>query len=201
MIWNNGLRTELVVCGAGNVTSYDPASGKTLWKLTGTGGAFSASPTCDSNRIYLGNSGRNSRGPLVAVNAGASGEITLDSIGENKVAWLQETSAPGMCSPVVLDGRVYVLSRGILSCHDAETGDRIYRERLQNASSVTSSLWAADGKVFALNESGETSVIKAGDDFELLTSNSTPGLFWSTPSVAGDALLLRGAKMLHCIRQ
>lgn len=200
MIWNNRERAELVVCGAGSVTSYDPAAGKTLWKLMGTGGAFSASPTCDSDRIYLGNSGRNSRGPLVAVHAGASGEITLDSIGDNQVAWLQETSAPAMCSPVVLDGRVYVLSRGILSCHDAETGDRIYRERLQNASSVTSSLWAAAGKVFALNESGETAVIKAGDDFEVLTSNSTPGLFWSTPSVAGEAILLRSAKTLHCIR-
>ncbi|MDB4654044.1 hypothetical protein OAE54_00765, partial [bacterium] len=67
-------------------------------------------------------------------------------------------------------------------------------------SSVTSSLWAADGKVYALNESGETSVIKGGDEFVQLPTNETPGLYWSTPSVAGQALLLRGAKMLHCIR-
>ena len=105
-----------------------------------------------------------------------------------------------MCSPVVVDGRLFVLSRGILSCHDASTGERIYRERLKNASSVTSSLWASDGKVFALNESGQTSVIKSGSEFEQLPTNETPGLFWATPSIAGDALLIRGATMLHCIR-
>ncbi|MGI9471452.1 MAG: PQQ-binding-like beta-propeller repeat protein, partial [Rubripirellula sp.] len=151
LVWKNRDRVELVVCGAGNVTSYDPASGKVLWLLTGTGSSFSASPTADEGRLYLGNSSRNSRGPLVAVNAGASGEMSLDSIGDNQVAWVEDASGPGMCSPVVVDGRVFVLSRGILSCHNAETGERIYRERLQNASSVTSSLWASDGKVFAIN--------------------------------------------------
>ncbi len=200
IIWKNKQRTELVVCGAGNVTAYEPKTGKPLWTLTGTGGAFSASPTCDEERIYLGNSGRNSRGPLIAVAAGASGELTLESIGADKVVWIEDAAAPGMCSPVVVDGRLYVLSRGILSCHDAETGERLYRQRLKNASSVTSSLWAADGKVYALNESGETSVIKGGDEFVQLPTNETPGLYWSTPSVAGQALLLRGAKMLHCIR-
>ena len=200
IIWKNKQRTELVVCGAGNVSAYEPSTGKQLWTLTGTGGAFSASPTCDPERIYLGNSGRNSRGPLIAVEAGAEGELTLESMGDKQVAWIADSAAPGMCSPVVLDGRLYVLSRGILSCHDATTGERLYRERLKNASSVTSSLWAADDKVYALNESGETSVIKSGDEFEQLPSNQTPGLYWATPSVAGKSLLIRGAKMLHCIR-
>ena len=200
IIWKNKARTELVVCGAGSVTGYEPKTGEPLWTLMGTGGAFSASPTCDQERIYLGNSGRNSRGPLIAVAAGASGELTLESIGENQVVWIEDAAAPGMCSPVVVDGRLYVLSRGIISCHNAKTGERLYRQRLKNASSVTSSLWATDGKVFALNESGETSVIVVGDEFSQLPSNETPGLYWSTPSMAGQALLIRGAKMLHCIR-
>jgi outer membrane protein assembly factor BamB len=200
VIWKNKQRAELVVCGAGNVTAYEPITGEPLWILTGTGGAFSASPTCDQDRIYFGNSGRNSRGPLIAVGAGAAGELTLESIGEKQVAWIEDAAAPGMCSPVVVDGRLYVLSRGILSCHDAATGERLYRQRLKNASSVTSSLWAADGNVYALNESGETSVIKGGDQFEQLPSNQTPGLFWATPSIAEKSLLIRGAKMLHCIR-
>ncbi|MDA7878319.1 PQQ-like beta-propeller repeat protein, partial [bacterium] len=123
-----------------------------------------------------------------------------ESMGDKQVAWIADSAAPGMCSPVVLDGRLYVLSRGILSCHNATTGERLYRERLKNASSVTSSLWAADDKIYALNESGETSVIKSGDEFEQLPSNQTPGLYWATPSVAGKSLLIRGAKMLHCIR-
>ena len=198
VIWKNRLRTELIVCGSGTVTSYEPSSGTVFWRLPGTGGSYIASPTFDENRIYFGQSGRNSRGPLVAINAGATGQLTLDSIGDS-LAWAEDSSAPGMCSPVVLDGRVYVLSRGILSCHDATTGERLYRERLQNASSVTASLWAAGGKIFTLNESGETSVIKSGEEFELLGSNSIDGLFWSTPSVTQSALLIRGAGKLYCV--
>ncbi|MFK8111590.1 MAG: PQQ-binding-like beta-propeller repeat protein [Rubripirellula sp.] len=199
VIWKNRLRTELITCGSGKVTSYEPATGEVLWKLTGTGGAYSASPTFDQDRLYLGKSDRNSRGPLVAVNAGASGELTLDRFGDQALAWVEDSSAPGMCSPVVAGGCVYVLSRGILSCHDATTGDRLYRERLDNASSVTSSLWAAGDNVFSISESGDTAVIKAGKQFELIGSNSLQGLFWSTPSAINSALLIRSADQLYCI--
>ena len=94
VIWKNEKRTELVTCGSGTVTSYDLSTGDVLWKMTGAGGAFSASPTFDQQRIYLGQSGRNSRGPLVAVNAGATGELTFDDIGENAVAWAAESISP-----------------------------------------------------------------------------------------------------------
>ena len=50
-----------------------------------------------------------------------------------------------------------------------------------------------------MNEFEETAVIKGGDDFESLSTNETPRLYWATPSVAGNALLIGGAKMLHCI--
>lgn len=199
VIWTNKVRTELVTCGNGIVISYEPTSGKVFWSLTGAGGAFSASPTFDQDRLYLGQSGRTNPGPLVAVNAGATGALTYDSIGDHGIAWLEDSSAPGMCSPVVHDGRVYVLTRGILVCHDAETGERLYRERLKNASSVTASLWAAGDKVYALNESGETAVINTGNEFEIVSKNTLPGLFWSTPSATKDDLLIRSADQLHCI--
>jgi outer membrane protein assembly factor BamB len=102
---------------------------------------------------------------LIAVNAGAAGRLSLDSISDEGVAWVARTAAPGMCSPVVVSGRLYVLSRGILSYHDAESGERLYRTRVPDASSVTASLWAAGENLYALNESGETSVVEIGDDF------------------------------------
>ncbi len=200
VIWQNRLRTELVVCGSGSVVSYEPGSGAQLWKLTGTGGAFSASPAMDEDRIYFGNSGRNSRGPLIAVDAGASGDLDLEAIGKGGVSWIADTSAPGMCSPVVVDGRLFVLSRGVLSCHDAKTGERVFRTRLPGSSRVTASLWAAGDKVYALNESGETSVINVEDQLNVVTTNTIPGLYWLTPSIAGNSLLLRDAARLHCIR-
>ena len=199
VIWRHKDRTELIVCGSGTVTSYQPQNGEKLWTLTGMGGSFSASPTFDNERLYLGQSGRNSRGPLIAIKAGASGELTVNSTPEQGVAWIAEKAAPGMCSPVVSQGRVYVLSRGIIHCYDAASGNLVYRERLPDASRVTSSLWAVGDRIFALNEAGQTLVVKAGDDFELAGTNTIDGLYWSTPSPASSTLLLRSADKLHCV--
>jgi len=52
-----------------------------------------------------------------------------------------------------------------------------------------------------LDEEGTTFVIAVGPEFEVLRTNRMPGLYWGTPSVAGDALLLRDAERLHCIRE
>jgi outer membrane protein assembly factor BamB len=206
VVWQNAQRTELITCGTGTVTSYDPATGEVLWNLSGAGGAFSASPTFDRDRLYFGQSGRNSRGPLIAIKAGAEGEVTLDDLSGDELSgkelgWVEDASGPGMSSPVVVDGKLYVLGRGILSCHDCETGERIYRERLKNASNVTASLWAVGDKIFSLNESGETTVVQAGSEFKDIGTNSIEGLFWSTPSATENALLVRSADKLHCIRK
>ena len=199
VIWENRIRKELVTCGGGEVISYDPETGNVLWNLVEPDGAYSSTPTFDPDRLYLGQSGRNSRGPLVAVNAGAGGELTLDKIGDEALAWVEPKSGPGICSPVVAGGYVYVLSRGIMSCHDAETGDRIYRERLDDASRVTASLWAVGDKVFAISESGQTVVVQAGKEFKMVDTNPLEGLFWSTPSQTETDLLIRSSSRLFCI--
>lgn len=199
VIWNNDVRTELVVCGRGQVKSFVPATGEVLWTLGGTGGGYSSTPTCDAKRIYFGQSGRASRGPLVAINAGASGTLSLDDEGSAGVAWATKNAAPGMASSVAVNGKVFVLSRSVFSCHDAETGKQLYRERLKDASSVTASLWAVGDKVFALNEGGQTSVMQVGDEFELLGTSELPGLFWSTPTAGENVLLIRSTDKLYCV--
>ena len=200
IVWTNRKRTELVVCGSDSVVSYNPSTGDELWQLKGTGGTFSSSPTCDSDRIYFGNSGRNSRGPLVAIAAGATGELNVeDPASADGIVWVQPSSGPGMASPVVVDGKLFVLSRSILTCHDAATGERIYRNRLP-AKSVAASLWSANNNLFVLDEAGDAFVVEVGDTFQLVGENSLSGLFWSTPAVTTDCLLVRGSERLYCIR-
>ncbi len=199
-IWKNRKRAELILCGPGYVTSYDPASGEVLWNMTGMGGSFSSSPTSDSDRLYFGYSGRASRGPLVAVNAGATGELTLESKSDEGLAWVQDASGPGMASPVALQGRVYVVSRGVITCHDAASGERVFRSRLPGASNIAASLWAEGDQIMALDESGSTYVIDAGAEFKIRETNKLSGTFWSTPSVGPKELLLRSSNWLYCIR-
>ncbi len=219
MIWRNNQRTELIVLGDGIAQSLDPITGDAFWSLTYPDGSFAASPAADEERVYFGNSGPGKRGVLVAVRAGASGELSLNDVssgGENDgdegntsevvteaapVAWARTASGPGMGSPVAFDGKLYIESRGVLACHDAETGDVIYKKRLPGAGSIAASMWVAGGKLHILDETGTTFVIDTGDEFKLVAKNKLAGLYWATPSVTADGLLLRAADKLHCIRR
>lgn len=202
LIWNNAHRQELVACGADIVTSYDPNDGSVLWRLSGMQSAFSGSPAADSQRIYFGTSGPMSAGPLVAVDAGVDGAIPLDGKFESdRIAWSRTRSGPGMASPVVAGGCLYIPgSGGVLNCYDTETGERHYRTRVPKMKTVVASLWADDERVFMLDEAGTTHIIQTGPEFKLLAANSVDDLVWSSPTIAGEVLLIRGVDNLYCIR-
>ena len=202
LIWNHAQQTELVTCGAGVVTSYNPSNGEIVWQLSGMQSAFSGSPAIDAEQIYFGNSGPMSAGPLVAVRAGTSGEVELDGkFKADEIAWSRVKSGPGMASPVVAAGYLYIPGRGgILNCYDTATGERKYKERVQGMSTVVASLWADEERVFMLDEKGTTHIVQAGPEFAVVGTNTLEDLFWSTPTIAGDTLLLRGVEKLYCIR-
>lgn len=203
LIWNNSKRKELVTCGSDIVTSYDPSDGTVIWQLTGMQSGFSGSPAMDSERVFFGNSGPMSAGPLVAVNAGMEGDILLDGNFESEeVAWSRTRSGPGMASPIVSKGFLYIPgSGGILNCYDIHTGERAYRTRVPKMKTVVASLWGDDDHVFILDESGTTHVIQSGPEFKLLGTNRIDDLVWSTPAIAGDILLIRGVEKLYCVRK
>jgi outer membrane protein assembly factor BamB len=90
---------------------------------------------------------------------------------------------------------------GIVRCLDAQTGKQHYRQRLPGVAGVTASPWTSAGKVFCLDQSGQTFVLEPGPELKVLATNKlNDEMFWSSPAVAGDALLLRGVDYLFCIR-
>jgi outer membrane protein assembly factor BamB len=159
-----------------------------------------------------GRGGRGGRGgfggfggsPLFAVKAGASGDITLKegTTSNDGIAWRLPQAGPGTASPLYYEGRLYILGQrgGLLSCYDAKTGKQLYRDRLSGARGFTSSPWAYAGKLFFLDDSGQTFVVQAGPKFKLLGKNKLDEMFWSSPAAAGGTLLLRGVDNLYCIK-
>ncbi len=67
------------------------------------------------------------------------------------------------------------------------------------AGGFTASPWAYGGKLFCLNEDGDTFVIQAGREFKMLGKNSLDELFMASPAISGDILLLRGMNHLYGI--
>jgi outer membrane protein assembly factor BamB len=145
---------------------------------------------------------------LFAVKAGAKGDITLpkekistkDIASSDAVRWWRLKSGPGMASAVVAGDLLYVPDGSILNCYDAQTGERVYRERLPEGHDVVASPLLFDNNLLLLDEEGDGFVVQTGREFKVLASNKLDDVFWASPAVAGDSLLLRGVDRLYCIR-
>ncbi len=205
-VWTHDARTEVVTAGTGAVRSYD-LDGNLLWSLKGMSSITIATPYVADGLLYV-SSGyvMDPVKALYAIKPGASGDITLPT-GETEnafIAWSSMFIAPYNPSTLVHNGRLFILyDRGMLSCFNAKTGEQYYdRKSLERGVAVTASPWSYDGKLFCLNEDGVCSVIREGDDFELLQTNSLAAdeICLSTPAIAGDRLLIRTDKRLYCIR-
>lgn len=204
-IWRVGGKSQVVACGGNRVRAYDPVDGKVLWELGGMSGQCSATPVAGEDLLFVGSGGPMGASPLYAVRAGASGDITLKEKETSNagVAWSRTKSGPSMSSPLYHQGCLYVLEQrgGMLSCYDAKTGEaHYYRKRIPDATGFTSSPWAAGDKIYCLDDSGQTTVVKAGAEFEVLAQNKVNEMCWSSPAVADGVLYLRGVDHLFSIK-
>jgi outer membrane protein assembly factor BamB len=205
-VWKNQQRTEIVTPGSGQVRSYD-LDGKLLWSLEGMSSITIATPYAHGGLLYIssGYVGDPSR-PIYAIRPGASGDISLKQGEEHNqsIAWCRERSAPYNPSTLVYDDRMYVLyDRGLLSCFDPQDGSEVYGpERLPNGRAFTASPWAYRNRVFCLNENGVTFVLRSGDRFELLHTNTLAedDMCMATPAIAGDRILIRTSARVYCIQ-
>ena len=216
-VWENELRTEIVVSGTSGVHSYDP-DGNVLWEIHGMSMLTVPTPFAKHGLVYI-SSGYPAGGlrPVYAVRAGASGNISLfseeaarlgiasrfpgDKTSSQHVAWSYPLLGTYSTSALVYGDHYYtLLDRGFLLCHDARTGDEVYgRQRLEIGNGFTASPWAYNGKVFLLSEDGDTYVVQAGPEFKILHKNSLNEMALATPAVARGSLLLRTQSKLYRI--
>lgn len=206
-VWENSRRTELVTPGTGMNRVYS-LEGELLYEFGGNSSITIATPYAEDDLLFV-SSGYvlDQKKPLFAIKPGASGDISLkDRETSNEyIAWCQKQAAPYNPSTVLYEGRIYVLyDRGFFACFDAKTGKEIYaKQRLNAGRAFTSSPWAYRGHVFCINEFGETYVIKAGDEFEVIGKNKlhVTDMAMATPSIADAQLIIRTAERLYSIRQ
>ena len=202
-IWENDLRTEIVTAGRRRVRSYD-LDGRLLWELGGMTVNVVPTPFARDGLVYIssGYPGGMPR-PVYAIRPGASGDISLNTgeTGNDFLVWYQPMLGTYNTSALVYRGSYYtLLDRGFLLNHNARTGREIYgRTRVKPGSGFTASPWAYNGRVFLLGEDGDTFVVRAGPDFELLGTNSLNEMALATPAVVRGSLLLRTQSRLYRI--
>ena len=200
-LWNNRLRTELVVTGGTETRSYAPSDGELLWSFPADG-RTATTATGNDDIVIVGSVTRShgSTSTLAAVEAGAEGTLAKD---DELVRWSISRSSPELASPLLVGQYVYTAGQlgGILRCFDALTGRQHYRKRLPDAGVFTASPWTDGNHVFCLSGRGNTYVLKPSHEFNLLATNSLDGMFWSSAASANGKLLLRSADHLYCVAQ
>ena len=204
-VWENDVRTEVVTTGQNGVRSYG-LDGELLWSLSGMSSLVIPTPFSDHGLLYI-NSGyvADANRPVYAIRAGASGDITLTegTSSNDYIVWSHpQLGSYNPSSLVYGDYHYTLLDRGILLCYDARTGQEVYpRQRITAGTLFTASPWAYNGKIFVLSEDGDTFVIQAGSEFEVLGRNSLDEMTLSTPAVARGSLIIRTATKLYRIAE
>jgi outer membrane protein assembly factor BamB len=201
-VYRLGDRTLIVVNGMREVGAYDFKTGASVWTMTGGGDIPVPTPVVSGGLIYITNA-HGQKSPVIAIKETASGNVSLvaGATSNAGVAWSIDREGGYMITPVVYQGLLYVVRHnGVINVYDARTGEKAYQDRLGGGTSAfTSSLIAADGKVFSASEDGDVYVIKAGKTFEVIGKNSLGDVSMATPAISEGVLYFRTGKGLMAI--
>lgn len=192
-----GPRWELVVSGTGSlagakgyVIAYDPESGREYWRVRGTTD-ITVPTAIVGEGLIVSSSGGN--GPILAIEPGGTGDVS-----HSHVRWQRARGGPYVPTGVLHNGLLFIVTdRGIAGCYDPADGNPIWTERLGQAFSA--SLIAADGRLYAVSESGNVFVLAADRRFQLLAINDLEEVCTATPAVSRGELFLRTAAHLVCV--
>jgi outer membrane protein assembly factor BamB len=192
-ILKHGESVELVVNGSDQVTGHDLSTGQELWRVAGLSTEnppfrIVSSPVIADEVIYAPAASR----PLIALRAGGRGNLT-------HYLW-SSRNGPDVPSPVT-DGKYFYIvdDKGIARCLDAKSGKGIWGPQRLKPGVYSSSPVLADHKVYVVNEEGMTTVLKAGQNFEILAENSLDDLCLSSPAISDGQIFIRTAQALYCI--
>ena len=194
-----GQRAQVVTSATGAVRAYDVDTGRLLWWDQGLTENAIPSPVASDGMVFVTSGYRGNR--LAAINLNeAEGDIS----GSQAVVWSVNRDTPYVPSPVLHEGLLYVLksNSGMLTSFDARTGLRHYGpERLPDVRNVYASPVAAAGRLYIVSREGTTAVVRAGQTFEVLSTNTLDDGFDASPAIVDGEIYLRGKQYLYCIAE
>jgi outer membrane protein assembly factor BamB len=219
--WSNpsygtfGGRAQVLFPGGdGWLYSFEPETGKLLWKFDlnpkgskwelggrGTKNNVISMAAIHDGIIYIG-VGQDPEhgeggGNLWAIDpAGKSGDIT-----ESGAVWHRggEDFHRTMSTASVKDGLVYIADlSGFVYCLDAKTGQEYWK--YDAFAAIWGSTWVADGKVYIGDEDGDIAVLKEGKKMALLGEYNMGGAVYTTPVAHDGTIYVASRTKLFAIR-
>jgi len=187
-------RTELVTSGPNKIISYDPVTGRELWRAPGVISNPIPSPVTGQGLVFV-TAGSDAKRAF-AIRLGGSGDLA----GTTNVVWSYEKGTAYVPSPILYNEYLYLITdAGAITCLEAATGKVIYQARIPMAASFTASPVAFEGKIMFVSEDGDSFLLKAGPVPEILNANGLGEPVYASPAIVAGRILIRGQSNLYCI--
>jgi outer membrane protein assembly factor BamB len=182
-------QTQIISPGSNSVGAFDPANGKEIWRVRYQGYSVIPRPIFANGLVYI-STGYDSPS-VMAIRPHGAGDVT-----DSHVAWVVKKGAPHTPSLLAVGDWIFMVSdRGVATCLDAKTGAEVWQERL--GGNYSASPLHAAGKIYFQSEEGDTTVVRAAAQYEMLAKNSLGERTLASYAVTGRALLIRGAANLY----
>ncbi|MES2788560.1 MAG: PQQ-binding-like beta-propeller repeat protein [Planctomycetota bacterium] len=185
-------RDQLVSPSAQWVVSYDPATGKELWRVRhGEGFSNAPCPVVVGDLVCVCTGFM--KPELIAIRLDGEGDIT-----DSHVAWKISKQVPTMPSPLVVEDAIYFINdQGVATCAKTSDGKMLWTKRISG--NYCSSPLYADGKIYFNSQEGKTTVVRPGAKYDEVAVNTLEGQLMASPAVIGESLLLRTQSHLYRI--
>ena len=186
----------LIVSGAGYVTGHDLQTGREIWRGGGLNPDNARNYRTIASSLVVGDIVLvpSRRRPFIAFRTDGEGDVT-----DSKRLWSTEYG-PDVPTPTSDGERLYIVDdRGIALGLNVKDGTTVWDRNRIEPGTYSASPLLADGKIYAISEDGTTTVMKAGDEFEILAVNRLDDYTLASPAEAGNRIFIRTAEYLYCI--
>jgi outer membrane protein assembly factor BamB len=197
-VWEGSGEALLISHGNDFCTGHKLTDGSEVWRVQDLNPSasrawrFVSNPLVTPDLIVVPSC---KNGPTVGLNpAGAKGDINPD----NKAEFWRLKTTPDVVSPIRVGDAIYLCGHGPITAHDAKTGKQLFSGNLTKGFHWANMV-AADGKIYATSQEGETDILQAGNEFKKVATNKLPDKFFGSPALSNGRVYLRGYTHLWAI--
>ncbi len=196
----NGQAALVVGSADGATYAIQPRTGKVIWKYDVSPRGFNTTPLVVDNTVYCAHAEKNRSdmnvlGAAFAIDGRMTGEIK-----EDQILWKNLSRAVSRSSPLMVDGRLYLVEDGgSLLCIDPKTGAVLFEKKVGRI--MFGSLVYGDGKIYCAEATGNFWIFKPTADGleELCRVRLNNEEILSSPAICNGRIYLTTLEAIYCI--
>lgn len=189
IVVDNKGRMELILANSKEVDSYDPQSGKHLWRVECLTGEVASSPAYADGILFVASEG-----------ATATAIDISNHDDDPKILWQWDESLPDAASLVATkDHLIIPTGFGVITCLAARSGQTCWEHEFDDG--FSSSPILVKDRVYIVDISGTMQIFKMGKNFEFIGAASLGESVYATPAFVEGRIYIRGLRHLFCVEE